>query len=143
MENGFMISGFQLQKEWSECVVEACLREAFEDKIPLGVDFEILMPVHSTLIKLTLAPGQSLNGVMVHRVFEEKPIYIRPFQEICDVSSCSIKRYRETSPDQEDDFIRHTKTLPWYQSRFDESAVNRHEDLEVYTEWNLVFECFS
>ncbi|KAJ7348201.1 hypothetical protein OS493_039557 [Desmophyllum pertusum] len=95
-----MISGFQLQKEWSECVVEACLREAFEEKIPLGVDFEILMPVHSTLIKPTLAPGQSLNGVMVHRVFKEKPIYIRPFQEICDVSSCSIKRYRETSPDR-------------------------------------------
>ncbi|KAJ7386561.1 hypothetical protein OS493_008698 [Desmophyllum pertusum] len=109
MENGFMISGFQLQKEWFECVVEACLREVFEEKIPLGVDFEILMPVHSTLIKPTLEPGQSLNGVMVHRVFKEKPIYIRPFQEICDVSSFSIKRYRETSPDQEDDFIRHTK----------------------------------
>ncbi|XP_068719442.1 uncharacterized protein [Montipora capricornis] len=107
MENGFMISGFELQKQWSECVVEACLREAFEEKIPIGVDFEILMPVHSTLVKPTLAPGQSLNGVMVHRVFKEKPIYIRPFQEICDDSICSIKRYRESSPNQEDDFIRH------------------------------------
>ena len=81
MKNGFMISGFELQKEWSECVVEACLREAFEGKIPIGVDFEILMPVHSTLVKPTLAPGQSLNGVMVHRVFKEKPIYNRPFQK--------------------------------------------------------------
>ena len=113
MENGFMISGFELQKEWSECVVEACLREAFEEKIPIGVDFEILMPVHSTLVKPTLAPGQSLNGVMVHRVFKEKPIYIRPFQEICDDSICSIKRYRESSPNQEDDFIHHTpKVMP-------------------------------
>ena len=90
MENGFTISGFELQKEWSECVVEACLREAFEEKIPIDVDFEILMPVHSTLVKPTLAPGQSLNGVMVHRVFREKPIYIRPFQDIGDDSICSI-----------------------------------------------------
>ena len=85
MENGFVISGFQLQKEWSDCVVEACLREAFEEKIPVGVDFEIVMPVHSTLVKPTLAPGQLLNGVMVHRIFKEKPIYIRPCEEICDV----------------------------------------------------------
>ena len=70
VENGFVMSGFQLQKEWSECVVEACLREAFEVKIPVGVDLEILMPVHSTLVKPTLAPGQVRNGVMVHRIFK-------------------------------------------------------------------------
>ena len=106
MENGYVISGFQLQKEWSECVVEACLREAFEEKIPVGVDFEILMPVHSTLVKPTLAPGQVLNGVMVHRILKEKPIYVRPFAEICDVCISSIKRSRETS--EEDDFIAQT-----------------------------------
>ena len=67
------------------------------------MDFEILMPVHSTLVKPTLAPGQVLNGVMVHRIFKEKPIYVRPFAEICDVCISSMTRYRETS--QEDDFI--------------------------------------
>ena len=36
MENGYVISGFQLQKECSACVVEACLREAFEEKISVG-----------------------------------------------------------------------------------------------------------
>ena len=82
MENGHVISGFQLQKEWSECVLEACLKEAFEEKIPDGVDFEILIPVHRTLVKPTLAPGQVLNGVMVHRIFKEKPIYIRPLEQI-------------------------------------------------------------
>ena len=56
MENGYMISGFQLQKEWSEYVVEASLREAFQEKIPPLVDFEILLPVHSSLVKPTLAP---------------------------------------------------------------------------------------
>ena len=35
---------------------------------------KILMPVHSTLVKPTLTPGQVLNGVMVHRIFKEKRI---------------------------------------------------------------------
>ena len=102
MENGFVISGFQLQKEWSECIVEVSLREAFEEKIPAGVDFEILMPVHSTLVRPTLAPGQVLNGVMVHRIFKEKPIYIRPVKEICDVSISRTKRSLETSNEDEE-----------------------------------------
>ena len=99
--NLFLISGFQLQKDWSEFVVEASLREAFEEKIPAGVDFEILMPVHSTLVKPTLAPGQGLNGIMVHRIFKEKPIYIRPVEEICDVCISSIKRSCETIEEAE------------------------------------------
>ena len=85
---------------------EVCLREAYEGKIPVGVDFKILIPVHSTLVKPTLAPGQALNGVMVHRIFKEKPIYIRPLEQICHVCISSMKRYRETS--QEDDFIAQT-----------------------------------
>ena len=100
-ENGFVISGFQLQKEWSEFVVEASLREAFEEKIPAGVDFEILMAVHSTLVKPTLAPGQGLNGIMVHRIFKEKPIYIGPVEEICDVCISSIKQSCETIEEAE------------------------------------------
>ena len=102
MENGFAISGFQLQKEWSEWIVEVSLREAFEEKISAGVDFEILMPVHSTLVKPTLAPGQVLNGVMVHGIFKEKPIFIRPVEEICDVGISSTKRSLETSNEDED-----------------------------------------
>ena len=103
VENGFVMSGFQLQKGWLECVVEACLREAFEEKIPVGVDLEIFMPVHSTLVKPTIAPGQVLNGVMVHRIFKKKPIFLRPFEEIYDVCSSSVKRSREAS--QENDLV--------------------------------------
>ena len=88
---------------------EVCLREAFEGKIPFGVDFEILIPVRSTLVKPTLAPGQVLNGVMVHRIFKEKPIYIRPFEQICHVCISSMKRYRETN--QNDDFITQTPKI--------------------------------
>lgn len=60
------------------------------------------MPVHSTLVKPTLAPGQVLNGVMVHGIFKEKPIFIRPVEEICDVGISSTKRSLETSNEDED-----------------------------------------
>ena len=55
------------------------------------------MPVHITLVKPTLAPGQVLNGVMVHGIFKEKPNFIRPVEEICDVGISSTKRSLETS----------------------------------------------
>jgi len=64
--------------------------------------FKILMPVHSTLVKPTLAPGQVLNGVMVHRIFKEKPTYITPVKEICDVGISSRKRSLETSNEDAD-----------------------------------------
>lgn len=84
-------------------MVEACLKEAFEGKIPDGVDFEILTSVLSISVKPTLAPGQVLNGVMVHRIFKQKAIYIRPLEQICDVSSFSIKRSLEEN--QENDHV--------------------------------------
>ena len=68
-----LVSFFRFCLKCSE--FEACLREAYEGKIPVGVDFEILIPV--PLVKPTLAPGQVLNGVVVHRIFKEKTIYIQ------------------------------------------------------------------
>ncbi|PFX22039.1 hypothetical protein AWC38_SpisGene13454 [Stylophora pistillata] len=91
MENRFMISGFQLQKEQSVYRVEASLEGAFDEKM----DFEILMLIHLTLVKPSLAPEQDLNGVMLNRVFTEKPIYLRPFKEICDSSICSVERFNQ------------------------------------------------
>lgn len=94
MENGYVISGFQMHKEWSECQVVASLIEAFGDKLPHNVDVEIVMPVHSTLVKPTLPPGQGLNGIMAHRIFKEKPLYLRPSKEICPDILPSRKRPR-------------------------------------------------
>ena len=61
------------------------------------------MSMHSTLVKPTLPPGQLLDGVMVHRIFKEKPIYLRLFEKKRDVCSSSVKRSREAS--QENGFV--------------------------------------
>eukprot|EP00794_Sanderia_malayensis_P020750 gene20750-22778_t len=63
-EHGHVMSGIELQKQWiSEQVVD-CLRNAFDDKLTGLTTIEILMSVHTKLLPPTIAPGQSLNGMM-------------------------------------------------------------------------------
>ena len=67
----------------SEIDVETKIFEAFSDKIPPLVDVEILISVHSKLVKPTLAPGQQgINGVILHRLFKNKPVYVRPSTQL-------------------------------------------------------------
>ena len=82
-EHGHILTGFQFYKEWNAAQVEIAIKEAFEDKIPSHTDFEILASVHSSLVVPTLAPGQSgLDGMMIHRIFKAKPVYVRPVHQI-------------------------------------------------------------
>ena len=82
MENGHIIYGFEFLKEWKAYDVELHIREAFGDKLPHSVDIEILVSVHNTLHMPSLPPNQALSGFMVHKVFKDKPIYIRPAAQI-------------------------------------------------------------
>lgn len=83
MEHGHMLSACRFTKAMTEIDVELTIIEAFGDKIPRLVDVEILTSVHSKLVKPTLAPGQEgINGVILHRLFKTKPIYVRPSQQL-------------------------------------------------------------
>ena len=84
MESGHIICGFELQKQWKDYDVELHIREAFGDKLPESVDMEILVSVHNTLHMPSLPPNQTLSRFMVHRVFKDKPIYIRPAVQILE-----------------------------------------------------------
>ena len=65
--------------------VEIRIMEVFEKKIPHLVDIELLMSVHTALVKPNLAPDQKgIDGVILHRLFKNKPVYIRPSCELLD-----------------------------------------------------------
>ncbi len=82
-ENGHIINAFQFMKEWSDIEVILQIAKVFKDKIPNGVDFEILHSVHTTLVTPTLASGQKLNGSVMCRIFRDnKPVYVRPSMQI-------------------------------------------------------------
>ena len=85
---------FQFKKEWSDLEVGLKIREAFQDIIPRLVDFEILQSVHTKLLRPTLAQGQYLTGAMIHRIFRDKPIYVRPTQQIL-----KLPKQRKTQDD--------------------------------------------
>ena len=46
---------------------------------------KVLMPVHSRLMAPVLAPGQVLSGFLLHKVFKDKPVYIRPIRTTLDM----------------------------------------------------------
>ena len=79
VENGHVINACRFTKDLSDALVETTIIEAFEGKIPPNVDIELLMSVHISLVQPTLAPGQcGIDGVILHRLFKQKPVYVRP-----------------------------------------------------------------
>jgi hypothetical protein len=81
MEHGHILSVCQFNKGMNEIQVEAAIIEAFGDKIPPGVSIEILVSAHNKLVKPAIAPGLSdkgINGLILHRLFKSKPVYILP-----------------------------------------------------------------
>lgn len=83
IEQGHLLSACEFHKGMSEAIVDATIIEAFEGKIPRDCDIEILMSVHSQLVKPSLAPGQNgINGIILHRLFKNKPVYVRPSKQL-------------------------------------------------------------
>ena len=78
-ERGHVLNACQFDKAMNEVQVETTIMEVFGETIPRLVDIEILMSVHNKLVKPTLAPGQEgITGVILHQLFKNKPIYVRP-----------------------------------------------------------------
>eukprot|EP00794_Sanderia_malayensis_P017175 gene17175-18904_t len=101
-EHGHVMSGIELQKQWTSEQVVDCLRNAFDDKLTGLTTIEILMSVHTKLLPPTIAPGQSLNGMMVFRIFKEKPIYVRPSDIILLNPPKKRRKFEACDTDSED-----------------------------------------
>lgn len=90
-ERGHVISGCRFTKGQSMIEVERTIIEAFDGKIPPGVDIELLISVHASLVVPSLAPGQDgIDGAMLQRLYRNKPVYIRPNQQLFDLASYGI-----------------------------------------------------
>jgi hypothetical protein len=87
MENGHVITGCRFTKDLSAGAVETIIIEAFDGKIPPHVDIELLTSVHASLVVPTLAPGQLLDGIMLHRIFKQKPVYVRPNRQLLNTGN--------------------------------------------------------
>ncbi|XP_046861480.1 uncharacterized protein LOC124454769 [Xenia sp. Carnegie-2017] len=100
------------------------------------------MSVHNTLHPPCLAPNQTLNGFMVHKVFKDKPIYVRPSVQILEPLSNRINKPEHLN-DQEDlcivqddssddEFLRSAFTNePPCMSSYQHPGVEEHSEMEV------------
>ncbi len=83
MEKGHVISGCRFNKAMNAAQVQLAIIEAFDGKIPDGVDIELLVSMHTSLVVPSLAPGQhGIDGAMVQRLYQNKPVYIRPSMQL-------------------------------------------------------------
>ena len=96
MQNGHVVSGAQFLKEWDESTLHDFLKSLFPTRLGDFDDIEVLMPVHSRLMAPVLAPGQVLSGFLLHKVFKDKPVYIRPMRTILDMEP-SFKKAKHDS----------------------------------------------
>lgn len=113
-EQGHIINAFEFMKEWSDIEIILQIREAFQEKIPDGVDFEIVHSVHTSLLTPTLAAGQYLTGSVMSRVFRDnKPVYVRPSVQIVRTPPANVEKKQKTSheKDVEDDFSISTDSI--------------------------------
>ena len=90
-ERSHVTSGVKFTKSQSMIEVERTIIEAFDGKIPRGVDIELLISVHSTLVVPSLAPQQpGIDATILQRLYRNKPVYIRPRQQILDLASLGV-----------------------------------------------------
>ena len=92
-EHGHIINGCQFTKNMSAAQVETRIMEVFDGKIPNLVDIELLMSVHNALVIPNLAPDQKgIDSVIVHRLFKNKPVYIRPSCELLNFTERQMRQ---------------------------------------------------
>ena len=83
MEHGHVVSGCRFTKAMNSAQVELAIIEALSEKIPAGVDIELLVSMHTSLVVPSLAPGHNgIDGAILQRLYQNKPIYIRPSQQL-------------------------------------------------------------
>ena len=93
MENGHLISGCKFTKGMTAARVEIAIFEAFAGKIPTDVDIDIMMSMHTKLVLPSLAPGQQgIDGAILQRLFQTKPIYVRPSKMILELGNSDSGR---------------------------------------------------
>ena len=76
-QRGHIVSGCRFTKSQSTIEVEQTIIEAFDGKIPPGVDIELLVSMHSSLVVPSLAPGHSgIDGTICFSGYTGANLYI-------------------------------------------------------------------
>ncbi|XP_028409260.1 uncharacterized protein LOC114531853 [Dendronephthya gigantea] len=129
MEHHHILSGVQLRKEWDSDKLLSFLKQLFPSKLMDSDDVEILLSVHSKLLPPTLAPGQSLSGFVLQKIFKDKPLYIRPSRLILTMEIDEPLAKKEKLEDEA--FEEFAMNSIWEDDYAIEPEQSRKKDVEV------------
>ncbi|KAK7171913.1 hypothetical protein R3I93_004269 [Phoxinus phoxinus] len=76
--HGHILNAFELHKAWDHQTVMERIRDGFGDRLPEDVSLQFLMACGNKLVSPTLQEGQDLNGMLIHKVYKTKALYVRP-----------------------------------------------------------------
>jgi hypothetical protein len=79
------VSGASLNKEWDFLTLCDYLKSLFPSQLGEFDDITILLPIYSNLLPPNLPPDQQLSAFMVHKIFKDRPLYIRPHKCILNM----------------------------------------------------------
>ncbi|KAJ8009048.1 hypothetical protein DPEC_G00084790 [Dallia pectoralis] len=83
-----------MYKSWDSRTVIMEMKEAFKEKIPMDSRIELLMACGTKLVAPKLHSGQELSGLIIHKIFKSKAIYVRPSNDLpCKVSIILPQNY--------------------------------------------------
>ncbi|XP_053329671.1 uncharacterized protein LOC128503571 [Spea bombifrons] len=92
-ERGHILSAFEFNKDWDNRTVLEKIRQSFGCKIPDDVSLQFLMPCGNKLVIPNLTDDKELTALMIHKVYHQKSIYLRPsrqlFEEILENTDAS------------------------------------------------------
>ncbi|KAL7394479.1 hypothetical protein ABVT39_026611 [Epinephelus coioides] len=77
-KHGHILSAVEFQKDWDHQTVLERIRDGFGEHIPDDVSLQFLMACGNKLVSPKLQGGQELNGMLIHKVFKTKALYVRP-----------------------------------------------------------------
>ena len=129
-ENGHILTACCLQKEWTAEEVAHNLRSLFGTKIPGHSDIQVLASVHTKLLPPTLAPGQVLDGVVMHRLFKTKPVYLKPSVQIIESAPKTV--LDDFKEDSDDDFPpMYEATHTYVMSDLEQNTLESENDVSM------------
>eukprot|EP00794_Sanderia_malayensis_P013372 gene13372-14746_t len=115
IEKGYFLIGAEFRKEWTPSEINQKIREMFGLLLPDNIGITLCTSINSKIVKPTLAAGQAFDGFLVHRIFKNKTLYLRPdtvlldlgeapphkkyFVDACDVDEESNDDFPVFSPD--------------------------------------------
>ncbi|XP_059201469.1 uncharacterized protein LOC131981267 isoform X1 [Centropristis striata] len=77
-KHGHILSAFEFQKFWDHQTVIQRIRDGFGEHIPEDVSLQLLMACGNKLVCPKLQKGQELNGILIHKVYKTKALYVKP-----------------------------------------------------------------